>query len=216
MLVKLKKKLEENKVCLPEKVPSRASISQVLNDDLGYTRKKLTVVARESLTPTASEKLNQYLAICAGIDPKTLHFFDECSVVRISENRTYGHSARGKKAIELQKYASNATLTVNLLVSIDGISHVDILAGPANGLELLNFFGDAIEQVDYFGNRMIKQGDTIVMDNCGFHHANHVEPFLRNMLARCGARLVYQPPYHPQFNVCELWFHSLKCWLRKY
>ena len=61
-----------------------------------------------------------------------------------------------------------------------------------------------------------KQGDTIIMDNCGFHHANHIKPLLRDMLARCGARLVYQPPYHPQLNVCELWFHNLKCWLRKH
>ena len=95
-----------------------------MKDDLGYTKKKLTVVAHESLTPTASEKLNEFLAICAGIDPKTLHFFDECSVVRNTGNGIYGHAARGKTAIEVQKYASNATLTVNLLVNIDGISHI--------------------------------------------------------------------------------------------
>ena len=72
-----------------------------------------------------------------------------------------------RKQWKVQKYASNATLTVNLLVNIDGISHIDILAGPSNGLTLLNFFGGAIEQVDYVGNPMIKQGDTIMMDNCG-------------------------------------------------
>ena len=54
------------------------------------------------------------------------------------------------------------------------------------------------------------------MDNCGFHHAVHTEPILRNIIEECGARLIFQPPYHPQLNVCELWFHSLKCWLRKY
>ena len=57
-----------------------------------------------------------------------------------------------KKAIEVQKYASNATLSVNLFVNIDGISQIDILAGPSNGLELLNFFGGAIEQVNFIGN----------------------------------------------------------------
>ena len=141
--------MQANKVCLPENVPSRTSISRVLKDDLGYTKKKLTVVAQES---PASEKLNEFLAICAGIDPKTLHVFDECSVVRNTGNRIYGHAARGKKAIEVQKYASNATLSVNLFVNIDGISQIDILAGPSNGLELLNFFGGAIEQVNFIGN----------------------------------------------------------------
>ena len=65
------------------------------------------------------------------------------------------------------------------------------LAGPSNGLGLLNFSGDAIEQVDYFGNPMTRQRDTIIMDNCGSHPANHLKPLLRDMLARCGARLVY-------------------------
>ena len=99
--VKIQKQLQANKVCLPENVPSHTSISRVLKDDLGYTKKKLTVVAQESLTPTASEKfLNEFLALCAGIDPKTLHFFDECSVVRNTGNRIYCHAARGKKAME--------------------------------------------------------------------------------------------------------------------
>ena len=72
--VQIQKQLQANKVCLPENVPSRTSISGVLKDDLGYTKKKLTVVAQESLTPTASEKLKEFFAICAGIDPKNTAF----------------------------------------------------------------------------------------------------------------------------------------------
>ena len=72
--VVIQKQLQANKVCLPKNVPSRTSISGVLKNDLGYTKKKITVVAQESLTPTASEKLNEFLAICAGIDPKNTTF----------------------------------------------------------------------------------------------------------------------------------------------
>ena len=208
--------LEVNKVCLPENIPSASSISRVLKHDLGYTKKKLTVVANESLTPANTERLAEFLAECITANPNTLHFFDECSVVRTTGNRRYGHSSRGKKAIEIQKYASNATFTVNLLCNIDGITHVDILPGASNGLEMLNFFAEAVEQRDLFDNLVIKPGDTVIMDNCGFHHGAHTEPILRNIIAQCGARLIFQPPYHPQYNVCEMWFHSLKSWLRKY
>ena len=134
--------LEENNICLPENIPSTSSISRVLRDDLGYTKKKLTVVAKESLTPANTERLTEFL------DPNTLDFFDECSVVRTTGNSVYEHSSRGKKAIEIPKYASDATFTVNLLVNIDGITHVDIIPGASNGLEMLNFFAAAVEQRD--------------------------------------------------------------------
>ena len=38
------------------------------------------------------------------------------------------------------------------------------------------------------------------MDNCGFHHARHVEPLLRNMLGLSGVDLVFQPPYRQVQN----------------
>lgn len=63
-------------------------------------------------------------------------------------HRRYGHSQIGAPAVEIQRYASNANFTVNLLHSIFGISHVNVLNGPSNGLELLNFFAEALEEKD--------------------------------------------------------------------
>ena len=62
------------------------------------------------------------------------------------------------------------------------VGHVSLLPGPSNGLELLYFFAEALEEEDFFGNQLLKVGDTVIMDNSGFHHARHVEPVLRNML----------------------------------
>ena len=205
--------LVEN-VCLQQNVPSQSSISRCLKFDLGYSYKKLKVVPRESLTPQVQHLLDKYLAAICSVNIRTLHFFDECSVVKTTGNRHYGHSGVGTQAIEVQRYASNATYTVNLLHNFYGIGHVNILPGPSNGLELLNFFAEAIEEQDIFDNPMLKEGDTIVLDNCGFHHAQHVEPVLRGMLANRGVRLVYPPPYHPAYNTCEMCFRHLKGVLR--
>ena len=71
-----------------------------------------------------------------------------------------GHSALGSEAIEIQRYASNATFTVNLLHSIIGIQHVNILIGASNGIELLNFFAEVLDEVDAFGNPLLKRGDS--------------------------------------------------------
>ena len=208
--------LVKDNVCLPGNVPSLASISRSLTQDLGYSYKKLSKIARESLGPGIERKLVQYLTVCSNIDPRTMHFFDECSVVKTTGNRHYGHAAIGKYALEVQRYASNATFTVNLLHNIYGVGYVNLLPGPSNGLELLGFFAEALEEEDYFGNALLKVGDTVILDNCGFHHARHVEPVLRDMLTARGIGLIYQPPYHPQFSTCELCFRQLKGWLRKH
>ena len=208
--------LLENHVCPPHNVPSQSSISRCLKSDLGYSYKKFKIIARESLTVPAQHLLERYLIEVSGVNIRALHFFGECSVVKTTENRHYRHSFTGANATEIQRYASNATFTVNLLHNVYGKGHVNILPGPSNGLELLQFFAEALEEQDAFDNPVLKDGDLVVMDNCGFHHARHVEPILRKMLANRGITLVYQPPYHPKYHTCEMCFRYLKGFLRKF
>jgi hypothetical protein len=104
----IKKKLVENNVCLSQNLPSESSITRTVRDDLGYSYKRLNVVARECLTDSCEEKLIDYLSVCSALDPRCMHFFDECSVIKTTGNRHYGHSAVGSPAIEVQRYASNA------------------------------------------------------------------------------------------------------------
>ena len=213
----IRQQLEKDSVCFQENVPSNSSISRILKSDLGYSYKKLSVIPRETERDDVMEKLQNYIAEVSGIDVNRMHFFDESSVVVTSGNRSRGHSAVGKPAFEVQRYASNATFTVNLLHNVDGISHFNILRGPSNGLELLQFFEEALEQVDAFEKPVVKVDDVIVMDNCGFHHGNDIEPNLRDMLHdERRAHLIYQPPYHPCFNTCEQCFHFMKTVLRRY
>ena len=122
-----------------------------------------------------------------------MHFFDECSAVKTSGNRRYRNSPVGQPALEVQRYASNATFTVNLLHNMYGAGYVNLLPGPSNGLELLNFFAEALQEEDMFGNPLLKDGDTVIMDNCGFHHARHIETVLRNMVAIRRVSLIERP-----------------------
>ena len=69
-------------------------------------------------------------------------------MVKTTGNRNYGNSTIGRPALEVQRYASTATLTVNLLHNMFGIGHVNLLPGPSNGLELLNFFAEALQEED--------------------------------------------------------------------
>ena len=87
----------------------------------------MTIVPKESLNDNAQERLDEYLTVCSACDPRNMHFFDESSVIKTTGNRNYGHAPVWQRAVEIQRYASNATYTVNLLHSIFGVDHVNIL-----------------------------------------------------------------------------------------
>ena len=91
-----------------------------------------------------------------------------------------------------------------------GVDHYNIVEGPSNGWELLDFFTEALNETYENGNQKIAAGDVVVMDNCGFHHARHVEPVLRQILLQRGVTLIYQPPYSPELNPCEYAFNHVK------
>ena len=44
------------------------------------------------------------------------------------------------------------------------------------------------------------EGDTVIMDNCGFHHSRITERTLTAMLATRGVTLLFQRPYSPNHN----------------
>jgi transposase len=54
-------------------------------------------------------------------------------------------------------------------------------------------------------------GDIVVMDNLPAHKVGGV----REMIEAVGARLLYLPPYSPDFNPIEQAFAKLKAFLRK-
>lgn len=177
---------------------------------LGLSKKVLEVKAVEATGRNAEEKLHDFFDIIVNYDVSRIHWFDESSVVQTSGNRKYGYGPIGERTFEFQKYASSATYTINLLVSKFGPTYHDILEGPSNGFAMLDFFEVALQVTNELGNNALAHGDVVVMDNCGFHHARHVEGHLRQMLRQRNIELVFQPPYSPQFNVCEMCFNHIK------
>lgn len=57
----------------------------------------------------------------------------------------------------------------------------------------------------------LKPGQYVIMDNVAFHKMKAV----KDIIERCGAKVVYLPPYSPDFNPIELMWSKLKSSLRK-
>ena len=200
----------------PNDLPSNSQINKLSRNEHAMTRKKISVIPRESTTTDVTEKTDDYLYEISTFHPTQLHFFDESGVIKTTGNRSYGSAPVGVPAFEVQRYSSNANYTINLMHSIAGVDFFNILDGPSNGMELLNFFDEALQLEREDGSAVLEHGDCVIMDNCGFHHARFVEPVLRAMLGDCGVGLIYQPPYSPDFNTCEMCFHQIKSFLQRY
>ena len=200
----------------PIDLPSSSQVNKLSRNEHAMTRKKISVIPRESTMTEVTDKTDDYLNEISTFHPTQLHFFDETGVTKTSGNRIYGSAPVGLPAFEVQRYASNANYTVNLMHSIAGVDFFNILDGPSNGMELLNFFDEALQLVREDGSAVLERGDCVIMDNCGFHHVRFVEPVLRGMLEDCGVGLVYQPPFSPDFNTCELCFHQIKGFLQRH
>jgi transposase len=79
-----------------------------------------------------------------------------------------------------------------------------VLNGPINR--------DAFEA--YVGQVLVPElraGDVVVMDNL----SSHKGPRVRQLIEAVGARLLFLPPYSPDFNPIENAFARLKAMLRK-
>lgn len=213
------KKMQDNLlrdgICNEHNLPSERMISFVLKS-LSFTRKKLSVTPREAETERNITLLNQYVTRISTLNPFKIYFFDEASVLKTCGNRQYGHSSKGMRAVEIQRYSSNATLTVNLLHGPFGVVYFDIINGPSNGNILVLFFLDVLREVDQQGYPLLAAVDTVIMDNCGFHHGRLTQNHLTQIFHFFGIDLLFQPPYRPELNTCELCFKDIKDYLRRY
>ena len=87
---------------------------------------------------------------------------------------------------------------------LSGITAPFVLDGPINR--------DAFET--YVARVLVPElapSDIVIMDNLGSHKG----PAVRAAIEAAGARLLFLPPYSPDFNPIEMAFSKLKALLRK-
>ena len=87
---------------------------------------------------------------------------------------------------------------------LNGLVAPLVLDGPMNAAA----FEAYVEQVLA---PTLAPGDIVVMDNL----ASHKRPKVRELIEAAGARLLFLPPYSPDFNPIEMLFAKLKALLRK-
>ena len=94
-------------------------------------------------------------------------------------------------------------MTLIAALTPDGLEALMSVDGAVNG----DVFAAYLDQV--LGPTLVP-GDVVVLDNLPAHKVAG----LAELVEARGARLLYLPPYSPDFNPIELAFSKLKTWLR--
>lgn len=135
-------------------------------------------------------------------DVTRLKFVDETSV-NLTYTRRYGRAPGGQRVDAAVPLRNGPNVTVVATLSAQGMEAVMELDGAVNTAS----FAGYLEQVLGPG---LQPGDVVVLDNLPVHKADG----LAALVEARGARLLYLPPYSPDFTPIELAFSKLKTHLR--
>ena len=138
------------------------------------------------------------------MDPDHLVFIDE-TWTKTNMTRLWGRAPRGKRLIDYTPHGHWKTTTFLAALRAEGLTAPLAVDGPINSELFEAYVRQQLVQT-------LRSGDIVVMDNL----SSHKGPAIRKAIEDVGARLLFLPPYSPDFNPIEQFFAKLiKHWLRK-
>lgn len=137
-----------------------------------------------------------------GLDVQRLLFLDE-SAVNTAMVRACGRCARGRRLIDAAPAGLWQTSTLVAAVGLDGVVAPMVIDGPLNGESFAQYVESSLVP-------QLRAGSILVMDNLPVHKNKRVA----EAVEACGCRLVFLPPYSPDYNPIEHVWSKVKTLLR--
>jgi transposase len=137
------------------------------------------------------------------LDPERLVFIDETGAAT-NMARLRGRAPRGERLVGKVPQGHWKTTTFVAGLRASSLTAPCVIDGPMNGNAFLAYVGQILAPT-------LKPDDIVVMDNLSAPKV----PGVREAIEAAGARLLYLPPYSPDFNPIEQLFAKLKALLRK-
>ncbi|MER8887809.1 IS630 family transposase [Mesorhizobium sp. M0816] len=180
---------------------SRSAVSAWLRGH-GWTFKKKSAHALEQDRPDILKRRRAWFDGQLDLDPAKLVFIDETGL-STKMARLRGRAPRGERCRAGVPHGHWKTTTFTGALRLTGMTAPFVYDGAMNG----NVFLAYVEQVLV---PTLSQGDVVIMDNLPAHKAAGV----REAIETTGARLMFLPPYSPDFNPIENAFSKLKALMR--
>ena len=136
------------------------------------------------------------------LDPDRLVFLDETAATTKMVRR-YGRSPCGQRCRIAVPHGHYKTTTITAALRATGLIARTVFDGATNGMRFRAYVTDILAPV-------LRPGDTVILDNLNAHKVAGV----REAIEAVGARVLYLPPYSPDFNPIEQVFAKVKALLR--
>jgi transposase len=125
---------------------------------------------------------------------------------RIGFRRT-GWSPLGVAPVEIARFHRDRRHQILPAYTQEGVLWSRVFQGSTDGA----VFEDFIEQLLHHCRPYPEPNSVLVMDNASFHHSERITQMCRD----AGVKLLYLPPYSPDFNPIEEFFAELKAFIKK-
>jgi transposase len=129
-------------------------------------------------------------------------FIDE-SGINLAMTRLFARSGRGERARGKRPSKRGQNVSLIGAISLNGLLTQIALLGSIDGLTFEAFIAQRLVP-------KLWKGACVILDNCSIHLGEDIEAWIRN----AGARLIYLPPYSPDFSPIENCWSKIKHILR--
>ena len=171
----------------------------------GFTRKTVQYIALQQ----SESKRIEFMAEVSVFNPDMLIWIDETGSDRRNAIRKYGYSLRGTPARTCQLRVGGKRLSAIPVMTTNGLEDAFLTTGSVNGDEFEHFICQYVLPIllpfDGHNPRSI-----VIMDNASIHHVERVHDIITGV----GARLLFLPPYSPDFMPLEEVFAKVKATLK--
>lgn len=177
---------------------SRSTVQRYLCRD-GYSRKR----AVHRFSPKEPSPLDARRFLDEMQTAKEVISIDETSVV-LERKPLYGYTLKGTRAVYRSKkpFRGNRVTLLLAISNIRGVIAYRTFSGSCNRDRFAAFIREDV----------IAPGATVTLDNVRFHHS----VIVKHAAEAVGLRLVFTPPYSPDFNFIENAFSVIKSHTRKF
>lgn len=137
------------------------------------------------------------------VEHERLKFLDE-SGVTTNLTRRFGRAVPGERIGEVVPKNYGSSTSVVSVIGVGGVETAMVIEGAVDTLVFDAFCDQCLRPC-------LRDGDVLVLDNLGAHRASRVEAIAQ----ACNARVIWLPPYSPDFSPIEPMWGKLKTYLRK-
>ncbi|MBD1922609.1 IS630 family transposase [Microcoleus sp. FACHB-831] len=180
---------------------SRATMGR-MSQRLKLTVKKKTLHPSEKDTERVQKLRQDFWSKIRDVPVEDLIFLDEAGV-NLAFVRLYARALRGQRDYGTRPQKRGKNVSMIAAISLKGIVASINILGATDGLTFEAFVRQKL--VPNLWN-----GATVVWDNSTIHKGKQLEQALQEV----GAKLIYLPPYSPDFNPIENFWSKVKNTLR--